>query len=207
MKKLLISFVALFLLFSVQASAQVKFGVTGGMNFNTSKFNEIDVKANAGWNAGVSLLIDLPLGFSLQPSLIYNQKGANLAEGVSHESGYVELPVSLQWGPDLIAFRPFIDATPFVGYAVSNKTEFSSMLGDITANTDSFDDAKQKMAYGFGVGAGVNLWKFQVVARYFWNFGSLYNVESWDDVKENMSHLDAESANFGGIMINLAFFF
>ncbi len=206
MKRLLISVIALFLIFSVQASAQVKFGVTGGMNFNTSKFTELDVKAKAGWNAGISLLVDLPLGFSFQPSLVYHQKNANFTDNVSQNMGYVELPVSVQWGPDLLVFRPFVDVTPFIGYAVSNN--FKGEIGNLDFSGSSWDN-KNRFSYGLGLGAGINVWKLQVIARYCWNFGSLYNIESWNDIKDhlNKDELSADSKNFGGLNICLAFFF
>ncbi len=210
MKRFLISVIALFLIFSVQASAQVKFGATGGMNFNTSKFTELDVKAKTGWNAGLTLLVDLPLGFSVQPSLLYSQKNANLVEGVSQNMGYLELPVSVQWGPDLLILRPFLDVTPYVGYAITNKTQMSADFGSLVGTIKGNEwEGKQRFEYGLGIGGGINVWKLQVVARYCWNFGSLYNVESWNDIKDhlNKDELSAGSENFGGLMLNLAFFF
>ncbi len=213
MKRLLISVIALFLVFSVQASAQVKFGVTAGMNFNTAKLSDFDVNSKAGWNAGVTCLLDLPLGFSVQPSLVYNQKGAFLADGISQSMGYLELPVSIQWGPDLIALRPFLDVTPYVGYGLSNKLKGDFELAGIEAGFESKDwDGKQRFEYGLGLGAGVNVWKLQVIARYCWNLGKLYNgdaIEDWDNIKDhlNKDELSTESKNFGGINICVAFFF
>ncbi len=209
MKRLLVSVIALFLIFSVQASAQLKFGVTAGMNFNTSKLTGLDVNSKAGWNAGVTCLLDLPLGFSVQPSLVYNQKGAFLAKGISQSMGYLELPVSVQWGPDLIALRPFIDVTPYVGYAVSNKFKADLSIAEIENDTWK---GKQRFEYGLGLGAGVNVWKLQVIARYCWNFGALYqgdDIVDWDSIKDhlNKDELSTNSKNYGGINICVAFFF
>ncbi len=207
MKRLFISVIALFLIFSVQASAQIKFGATAGMNFNTSKFTEIDVKAKTGWNAGVTMLLDLPLGFSLQPSLVYSQKNANLTNTLSQNMGYLELPVSVQWGPDLLILRPFLDVTPYVGYAITNKTKMAADLGGLgNLSFDGSDWAgKERMEYGLGVGGGINVWKLQVVARYCWNFGPLFS--DWDELKSQIPELNTGSKNFGGLMLNVAFFF
>ena len=83
MKRILIAAVVFLMAFSVQSYAQVLWGVTGGMNFNTSKFKEVSVEAKTGWNAGLTFLFDLPLGFSLQPSLIYTQKNTNVTESIA----------------------------------------------------------------------------------------------------------------------------
>lgn len=207
MKRTVILLTVLLLAGSTQLFAQKGFGITAGVGFNTSKFTDIEVKARTGWNVGVTYSLDLPLGFSLQPSLIYNQKTANLADCVSQSMGFVELPVSIQWGPDLLIFRPFVDVTPYVGYALSNK--FSA---DIPGPVDISDDSwngKQRFEYGLGLGAGVDVWRFRVIARYNWNFGSLYGIDEWKDIKDqlNLSEINSKSPNFGGVSVSLSYFF
>lgn len=206
MKRIVILLAALLMAGSTQLFAQKGFGITAGVGFNTSKFTEIDVKASTGWNIGLTYSLDLPLGFSLQPSLIYNQKTANLADGVSQSMGFVELPVSVQWGPDLLVFRPFVDVTPYIGYALSNK--FAADIVGIEISRDSWK-GKQRFEYGLGLGAGVDVWRFRVIARYNWNFGSLYGVDEWKDIKDqlNLKELNSSNPNFGGVSISLAYFF
>ena len=201
MKRILMIVLAVFLLAGISASAQAKWGVTAGLNFNTSKFSEVDVKARTGWSVGGTCLVDLPLGFSVQPSLLYHQKGANITNELSQSMGFLELPVSVQWGPDLLIFRPFLDVTPYVGYALYNKQ--SDLLPD-----KGWRD-KERFEYGLGLGAGLNVWKLQFIARYNWNFGSLYNVSGWEDIKQhlNKNELSSSSENFGGVTLSLAFLF
>lgn len=198
--------IAVFLtLCSVQSHAQIRWGVTGGMNFSTSKFTEVDVQARTGWNAGLTCLVDLPLGLSLQPALIYSQKNTNVTESIAQNMGFVELPVSVQWGPDLLLFRPFVDFTPYVGYAISNKA-----YGDVSfAGIKDFSswEGKERFEYGLGIGGGINIWKLQVIARYCWNFGSLYNVEGWNDIKNHFSDLKTDNRNFQGLTLSLALLF
>jgi len=205
MKRILIVIAALLALCSVQSAAQVRWGFTGGMNFNTSKFSEVDVQARTGWNAGLTCLVDLPLGLSLQPSLVYSQKNANVTETIAQNMGFVELPVSVQWGPDLLLFRPFVDVTPFIGYAISNEAygDFSfSAIKDFSSW-----EGKERFEYGLGIGGGINVWKLQVIARYNWNFGSLYNVEGWNDIKDHFSDLKTDNRNFQGLTLSLALLF
>ena len=203
MKRILIAAVVFLMAFSVQSSAQVLWGVTGGMNFNTSKFKEVSVEAKPGWNAGLTFLFDLPLGFSIQPSLIYTQKTTNVTESIAQNMGYMELPVSVQWGPDLLLFRPFVGFSPNIGYAVSNKTYISD---NISISDDRWK-GKERFEYGLGIGGGINVWKLQVIARYNWNFGSIYNVDGWSDIKDHFSDLKADNEHFGGLTLSLALLF
>lgn len=198
-----IVFAALFLCSTI-VSAQPKWGVTGGLNFNTSKFTDIEVKARTGWSAGATCLVDLPLGFSIQPSLLYHQKGANITDRVSQTMGYLEVPVSVQWGPDLLIFRPFIDVTPYIGYALASDAKIS--LPGLNVDWDTWE-GKKRFEYGLGLGAGVNVWKLQVIARYNWNFGSLYDVNGWDDIKEQIPALKRGSEHFGGVTLSVAYLF
>ena len=116
------------------------------------------------WHGGFTYKLDLPLGFSLQPSLVYNAKGAKMkGQDFNIRMSYLELPVSLQWGPDLLVFRPFLDVTPYIGYAI--------------AKGDGFKDVEwsnlNKFEYGVGLGAGLDIWKFQVSGRYCWDLGTM----------------------------------
>ena len=67
------------------------------------------------------------------------------------KTGFVELPLGLQWGPDLLAFRPFVMAEPFIGYKVGSYDR-----GDETVE-EWFERSKNDFEYGFSVGGGVEL--------------------------------------------------
>lgn len=209
MKRILLALIAITVLSWAQASAQTRFGITGGMGWNQSKITEIvNEKPSAGWSAGVILGVDLPLGFSLQPALRYHQKNALITDAIGQKMGYLELPVSVQWGPDLLVFRPFLDVTPYVGYALSNETYAQgSLLGLDLSYKDNSWEGKERLEYGLGLGGGIEVWRFQVSVRYNWNFGPLYNVKEWNDIKEHLGDLDAGSANFSGVSLDLSFFF
>ena len=196
-------------------SAQTRWGITGGFGWSQSNVNEIiENQAPAGWNAGLTISFDLPLGFSLQPTFRYHHKDAMLTNTIGQSMSYVEVPVSLQWGPDLLLFRPFIDATPFVGYALANETYSTidlpgGLLSGARISKDSLTgwEGKQRVGYGIGLGGGIEIWRFQLVARYNWNLGNLYDVKGWDEIKEHLGNLDVENSNFGGVTLNLSYFF
>jgi len=197
MKRILLVLASVLVLASFSASAK-GFGVTAGMNFNSTKIKEVKMDAQAGWNVGLTYAFNLPLGFSLQPSLVYSQKSA-LVETVTDTKqtvGSINLPVSVQWGPDLLVARPFVDVTPYVGYSLFNKAK-----GDI------LDDIKggNGFEYGLGVGAGLNVWKIQAIVRYNWNFGVLGSLKDFTDIQ--VGNLTPEDQTYGGISVHLAFFF
>ena len=62
--------------------------------------------------------------------------------------------------------------------------------------------------YGLGVGIGLEVWKFQVIGRYNWNFGSLMNFRS--DLEEGVGTAlknTVERGKFGGFTLTAAFLF
>lgn len=212
MKKYLIVIAAALLAFSATASAQMNFGVTAGMNFNSAKIGDVKMDARAGWNVGATVQFDLPLGFSLQPSLVYMQKSGGyttpefssaILEDIKAQFvqtvGSLVLPVSVQWGPDLLVARPFVDVTPYIGYSLSNKIKADvAGLEEVVKGGNGLD-------YGLGLGAGINVWKLQAIVRYNWNFGVLGNYEDFTDIK--LGDLNSENETFGGITVSVAFFF
>lgn len=197
MKRILLVLASVLVLASFSASAK-GFGITAGMNFNSTKIKDVKMDAQAGWNVGLTYAFNLPLGFSLQPSLVYSQKSA-LVETVTDTKqtvGSINLPVSVQWGPDLLVARPFVDVTPYVGYSLFNK-----------AKGDVLDDIKggKGFEYGLGVGAGLNVWKIQAIVRYNWNFGVLGSLKDFTGIQ--VGNLTPEDQTYGGISVHLAFFF
>ena len=206
MKKILVAAAMLVagLITSGTASAR-GFGVTAGLNFNTANVKEVQLDAKAGFSAGFTYLLDLPLGLSVQPSLIYTQKTADLPVFESIDAmqkvGSVNLPVSVQWGPDLIIARPFLDVTPYVGYSLSNKLESGTLAGVVKGETS----LENTFEYGVGVGAGLNLWKLQAIVRYNWNFGTLGKLADFKEL--GLGDFKTENETFGGVTVSVAYFF
>lgn len=205
MKKILVAAAMLVagLLAADNASAR-GFGVTAGLNFNTANVKEVQLDAKAGFSAGFTYLLELPLGLSVQPSLVYTQKTADFSTIGNIEAmqkvGSVNLPVSVQWGPDLIIARPFLDVTPYVGYSLSNKLE-----GGLKGVVEGTTSLENKFEYGVGVGAGLNLWKLQAIVRYNWNFGTLGDFSDFKNL--GVGDFKTENETFGGVTVSVAYFF
>ena len=143
------------------------------------------------YHAGLAFKFRLPLGFALQPSILYQVKGAKLEDASNLNVGYLEVPVSLQWGPDLIICRPYVECAPFVGYGLNNSIKDWTDLN--------------RVEYGVGLGAGLDIWRFQINARYNWNFGSLANANLSENKNEVIQAF--KDRNFGGVTLSLAFYF
>lgn len=128
------------------------------------------------------------------------------ASEVDLKVGYVELPVSFQWGPDLLLFRPFLDVSPFVGYGVHQ--DFDMLSFDDPGKVVMADAWKHvnRLEYGLGIGGGIEIWKLQLVCRYNWNFGSLLNQDNKADVSDILRQ-ELNDKNFGGVTLSLALLF
>ena len=109
-------------------------------------------------------------GFSLQPEILYKAKGLKFGDDTKVTVKYLEVPVNIQWGIDLLVARPFIFASPYVGFKLKQSySQVSSLL------PFDFDDAVNKVCGGFGLGLGLDIAHFQITAKYDWDFGGVAN--------------------------------
>ena len=191
------------------------FGVVAGASF--TNIREVSKDMATGFHAGLAYKFNLPLGFALQPSVLYHMK-SSLVEGAiadittfDYKMGYVEVPVSLQWGPDLLLFRPFLDVTPFVGYALNNEASGVKIQGEFMEKVQNKWEGVNRLEYGLGLGGGIEVWKLQLVCRYNWNFGDLFNAEGqtagWNEIWNTATDSVKTGKNFGGVTLSLAFLF
>lgn len=201
------------------ANAQI--GIVAGIGSSTTTVNEEDILSNlngvSDYHLGVALKLPLPLGFAIQPELTYQIKGADLGAIVNEgaetsvdefnfKSGVAQLDLGIQWGLDLVAFRPFIFGKPFIGYVINE--DFAKNISEDTEKT--LKEAQNKLQYGFSVGAGIDLLEhFQLSVAFFKNLGNLFDENgevnaSTDDV--DTSKL-TDLSNYGGIKVTLGFFF
>ena len=209
MKKL-IALAALFATVAV-ASAQ-QFGVIGGLTLSdmNGANNPDDIKAKTLFHAGVVYKMDLGAGFAVQPALTYSVKGSTVQERLgaldnvcNSKTGYVELGIGAQWGPDLLAFRPYLFVEPFVGYGVTGDEIYKLANSDV--GQKDFSDAKNKLEYGLGAGIGVEVANHvQLSCQVFRNMGPLYNLEKLPDAyRTSYDHLKS----YQGLKLSLAVLF
>ena len=202
MKKILV-LAALFASMAV-ASAQ-QFGVIGGMTSSKVDLSEgIETKDITLYHAGVLYKADLGAGFALQPMLTYQVKGAETPDFKS-KTGFAELSMGVQWGLDLLAFRPFVFAEPFVGYQLTGEERF---LNNEDLNK-TVSEAKNELEYGFGLGAGLEITShIQLSCQLFRNLGHLYDQGQFDTGKlEEVKTSYKDIKSYQGIKFSLAILF
>jgi hypothetical protein len=174
MKKIT-TIVILMLLVSASAFSQAKFGVKGGLNYNSYK--DISGSVNDSWNNqtgyhfGVLIQTKVPIiGLGLQPELLFVRKGVENPDipANSFYLDYLQLPINVQVGLDLLLFRPFIMVSPYISYAIGK--------GDMLVDTEW--DNLNRLDYGYGLGVGVDIWKLQITGKYNWSMGKLQDATS-----------------------------
>lgn len=217
MKKIMV-IAALFA--SVMAASAQQFGVKGGLTLSTvgGADNPKENKDVILYEAGVVYKADLGGGFAIQPALGYQMKGAKFEQNstkhtVETKTGFVELSVGAQWGPDLLAFRPYVFVEPFIGYAVTGSESLTGMEGRLSTgekvNTALNKEAKNKLEFGAGAGIGLEITRhIQLSCQYFNNFGRLYKEDRLykDDLKGiKSSYINLKS--YQGIKFTLAVLF
>ena len=195
----------------LNANAQIRFGVLGGFTSSSTKAEKITTESVSLYHAGVAAKVSLPYNLAIQPQLIYQVKGTAVsksAAGVTASAdtkvGYVEVPVQIQWGPDLIVCRPYVLAEPFVGYALNVKAT-TGLASAQTVIKDFKDLNLNRFEYGVGVGAGIEFWRLQLSAKYFWNFGQLSNETK--EIAGQVYDAISSGKSFSGINVSLALFF
>ena len=197
MKKTLALLLGL-LIVSTSSFSQTRFGIKGGLNFmNASNIstNITDTWRNqTGYQLGVALQFKVPLiGLAIQPELLYStvrQNTESLTNNINID--YITLPVNFELGVDMLIFRPFIVASPFISYAIQNSTRLENQ---------PFDDIN-RFDYGIGIGAGFDLWKLQVMGKYNWGLGKLQNADAtWDQAATY------KNATLQGFQLSVAFLF
>lgn len=216
--------VLLFCLSGTGTAAQSRYGVIGGMSFFSSERHSVNRSTMNKYHVGVTYQVKLPLGFSVQAALQYNVKGAKLENVLGTDFrntcdlsiGYLELPVSFQWGPDLLLFRPFFDVTPFVGYGLTNKRNFYvDGIGSAPPFAETYKNSWKtsdlnRWEYGLGLGIGLEIWKFQLIGRYNWSFGSLYNFNtdnSSDAPNQIIKGAFSDGHHLSGFTLSVSFLF
>ena len=190
-------------------AAQAQIGVMGGFTSSSTTVNTKEIMENAKnislYHAGVFYKFNIGAGFVVQPSLAYQMKGASLsqniegkdvkvaAQSIDTKTGFIELSAPVQWGLDLMLFRPFAFVEPFIGYGIT-----------------AAKDVKNKLEWGFGVGGGVEIaGHLQLSVQWFKNLGTLYNDGKIDGeavlttFKDNYKNIE----NYTGVKVTLGILF
>jgi len=143
--------------------AQVKWGVQAGLNFSTLiakdlDGNRVNTSSVPGIYLGLGIGIPLSERFSIEPSLVYAKRGSKAHETSMFGWGkdfdarvsYVELPVSLQYNPEIGPGRLLIAAGPYLAYGTGGKWTTSApvLIGDIMIDNKGDVNFQNDASYG-----------------------------------------------------------
>lgn len=160
---------------AVEDKISSKFGIKGGLNL-TNLYSDApdDENMKLGFNAGIYWKLPVAKGFSIQPELLYTQKGSkstynNFIQGDGEyrfNLNYIELPVLATFN---VAKNLNIHAGPYVGYLVSADVKDVDDNGTINGAVDLNEDNFKRWDVGLAAGLGFDISNFTIGARY--NYG------------------------------------
>lgn len=160
---------------TAESGLNSKFGIKGGLNLTNLYIDDAsDENMKAGFNAGIFWKLPVTRGLSIQPELLYSQKGTkatynNFIQGDGEyrfNLNYVELPLLavINLGKNFN-----IHAGPYVGYLISADVKDVDNNGSINGAIDLNEDNFERWDLGLAAGLGLDIENFTIGARY--NYG------------------------------------
>jgi hypothetical protein len=185
------------MLIALPASSQIfGIGVKGGVNFATLRGDflldvdefqlDTDLKNSTGFIIGASFRTSLLPFISLQPEILYTEKGAKFEESMmipvnggtanaaveaTIDLKYLEVPLLVRAGLPVPGFSPFVYLGPAIAFNLSaDFTMEASVMGFSMKESEDIKDEIKDIDYGLVVGGGLEfglpLLKLHVEARY-----------------------------------------
>ena len=168
MKKELLTLLFVVTLTNLSGFSQVTFGVKGGLNVTSLSCTDegTDINDRCGFFFGPTAKMSLPLGFSVDGSVLYDQRSSKVENQIDGGKTYsttikqqqIVVPVNLRYGTN--ASKPFavyLFAGPQLGFNVGDK--------NITTDYADWDFKTVQLSMNFG--AGMTLCRhLQVSANY-----------------------------------------
>jgi len=194
-------------LFTANVSAQVKFGLKGGLNVTSMSFSQdvVDADNRAGFFIGPTVKFSLPLtGLGIDVSALYDQREAKLKGDGDGDKTFktqaINIPVNLRYGIGLGSIASiYMYAGPQFGFNVGDKKQ--SLYDDVAEWT------MRSSNFSINVGAGVMLVKhLQLSANYNIACGKTGEMKVTDvigDVAKGLSSRGRSNA----WQIGLAYYF
>jgi Outer membrane protein beta-barrel domain len=201
-------FTTAFALLFLVPQSQAQIAIKAGVNFASisesatlETYESLENKSVAGFQAGVSFDLDLSNMFTIQPELLFIQKGGKATYAINADNkivnrlyyNYVEVPVLAK----LKFFSEdgnglYLLGGPFVGLAISGKQKTSTtILGNTTSSEDEFEfdnseegDRLRRTDWGVSFGGGVKFGNVFLDARYNLGINNLLDDDA-DNQNDN----------------------
>lgn len=175
-------------------------GLKGGLNIGflngqDSDIENTDTEVRLGLNAGAYGEIALHPIFTLQPEVVYTQKGETVEAGGdvlggtwNIELSYLEIPVLAKvYFPVETATRPFVYAGPFLGFNLSAESDdIYQFAGFDFTGESNLEDEVNTTEVGVVAGAGVSYLLEKIVLmldiRYTQGLTRTFDDDTFDEV-------------------------
>lgn len=172
------------MMFATSASAQIDFGVKGGLNVTSMSLDSkvLDASNQAGFFIGPTVKFTLPIvGLGVDASALYDQRSAKIKDETTNgertaKQQQIAIPINLRYGIGLgDAASIFFFAGPQFGFNVGDKEQKLWGVSDWKLKTSNFS---------INLGLGATLVKhLQVSANYNIACGTTGEIEATDAVK------------------------
>jgi len=158
----------------------IKLGVKGGFSLADLTFKpeltNSPLASKAGAVGGISLNVNIASFFSLQPEVLYVQKGtkgSDTVEGVEitgkYELDYVEVPLLLNFSFPIAgsSFVPSVYAGPYAGFNARAKIKVTEDGESYSEDfKDEVKDTDFGLTFGIGLGKKIGSGKITIDVRY-----------------------------------------
>lgn len=172
--------VGLMVLMTPVANAQLRFGVKGGVNISSVKFNKdiIDSDNMTGFHIGPTIELGGMAGLGLDAAVLYSQKGFKY-KGDSYKNDYLEIPINLKYKFGMLPLvKPFAAVGPYFGFRVAG-----DKLWDVGATYNGVIDQIKTKSFSSGLNLGIGaevLNMVQIGLTYSWGFTDNYKLEDFE---------------------------
>ncbi len=158
MKRIITMISLIFLVSSSISFAQIKLGVGAGLNFANASItpSTVSTTTRTGFMVGGVFEIALSSSISLQPELIYIQKGCAASQGntsVTEKFSYIEIPVLLKVKFGTSEFKPYVFGGPAIALNMSAEEELNN---GTQTQTNDLKNVIESTDFGLQFGAGAD---------------------------------------------------
>ena len=178
------------------------FGIKAGPAYSnlSNRGGDVDANARLGFTAG--FLADLPVigGFSLQPELLYTQKGSTYtfpAVETEIRLAYIDIPIGAKFdiggGPAY-----FILGTKF-SYLIDQEREYE-YFNEIDVEFDDDIDSYNRTDVGGFIGLGIDLEHFAIDARFAKGVIDYDKERSFSEIDDDIENLQNYSFQLTGAL-------
>jgi Outer membrane protein beta-barrel domain len=197
MKKLFFTFITIFTL-NIALKGQIRFGIKGGVNSANIVIAPADPNFTqsrvTSFHAGVVADKKISKSISLQPNLLFSQKGCNLLNslnGLTYDSritlNYLELPINIQYH---ITDKFTIGVGSYLSYAFGGNKETlitSNSVNRTESRSVDFNNVFKRLDYGINLISEYEILEgFIISANYSLGFANINHNTSPETGKNNV---------------------